>query len=117
MKSNVVIKAISNMLPYLDSQSDLDEVVTYMSEFSGGGESAVSLDELREEQNLPPHIDFEAVDEAGEAVATIRINNAREAVKDVFRNLSIQERETVLSSLVESPLYDPEGPEDGGHPY
>jgi len=110
MKAETVIEVINHLLPFLDSQEELDEVVTFMSEFSGDGESAVTLEELREEQDLPPHINFEDVDEAGRAVASIRINNAREAVKDIFRNLSIQEREVVLSSFVESLSYDPEAP-------
>jgi hypothetical protein len=71
------LKEINKILLQLDSQAELDEVVVYFSSFEshgGGGESAVTLDELREDFDLEP--------------------------------LSEEEQ-----------LYDPEGPEDGGHPY
>jgi len=58
MKAEIAIKAIVNILPYLDSQEDLDEVVTFMTGFGSGdtgGESQVTLEELREEQGLDPN--------------------------------------------------------------
>lgn len=121
MKADIAIEEIGSILLRLDAQEDLDEVVTYMSGFQGGsGESAMTLEELKEEA-LDPHIDVEAVEEAEKTIESIRIENATNAIIDILRNLSHEEQSTVVNTVLpkleEEPSMDPDGPEDGGHPY
>jgi hypothetical protein len=53
MKADIAIEEIGAILVQLDIQEDLDEVVTYMTNFQGGGESAMSLEELKESVSGP----------------------------------------------------------------
>jgi hypothetical protein len=48
MKGQQVIETIHSLLIQLDDQSEYEEVLDYFSDFRSGGESTMSLEELKE---------------------------------------------------------------------
>jgi hypothetical protein len=94
MKYDKAIEEIGSILLQLDSQEDLDEVVSYMSNFKGGsGESAMSLEELKEEK-AELHLDGAFIQEEKDSHGL----------------------EGFIPDIPDAE-WDPDAPEDGGHPY